>query len=415
MRWLLGRCEVLFDRLGYDYPPSYVLIADAALLAFCASATIQRYVSGVSGADWIVLGVVWVIALWLTAGELAICSLDISRAPIISMMPVMIIAAVVLFWCVPLDAGAAHGDVAPLLLVLGAAMCATVTPIRLATVHLLMFLTAVVAGTAVGATDLGWIIGGMIGLGWATGSLLQKQLQLMHAERRERAKQYALDRAGIAAEVHDVVAHSLSIVLLNVTAARRAIESGQHPETDGDIAEALDALRDAERQGRSAMSDVRRTIELLRNESTPEQAQPGLADITALVDGFRRAGSSVTAWVQPPAVALSSTTELAVYRVVQESLSNASKHADGAPVSIALGPGRDSKFIVHVSNPVKEGKPTGVSGGYGLAGMTSRVGNLGGTLRAGVNDGRWCVEAVFAADTDDSTNRTTDDTAGVGT
>ena len=110
MRWLLGRCEVLFDRLGYDYPPSYVLIADAALLAFCASATIQRYVSGVSGADWIVLGVVWVIALWLTAGELAICSLDISRAPIISMMPVMIIAAVVLFWCVPLDAGAAHGD-----------------------------------------------------------------------------------------------------------------------------------------------------------------------------------------------------------------------------------------------------------------------------------------------------------------
>ena len=125
--WRLDRCagcsgdvqEVLFDRLGYDHPPSYVLIADAALLAFCASATIQRYVSGVRCRLDSVLGVVWVIALWLTAGELAICSLDISM-PIISMMPVMIIAAVVLFWCIAARCrGAAHGDVAPLLLVLG--------------------------------------------------------------------------------------------------------------------------------------------------------------------------------------------------------------------------------------------------------------------------------------------------------
>lgn len=106
----------------------------------------------------------------------------------------------------------------------------------------------------------------------------------------------------------------LSIVLLNVTAARRALESGAHPVDDSDVADALDALRDAEGQGRAAMGDVRRTIELLRDESTPEQAQPGLSDIAALIDGFRRVGSSVTAHVELPAGPLSSATELRCIR-----------------------------------------------------------------------------------------------------
>ena len=147
-------------------------------------------------------------------------------------------------------------------------------------------------------------------------------------------------------------------------------------------------LRDAERQGRSAMSDVRRTIELLRNESTPEQAQPALPTSPRARRWFPPGRVVGHRWVQPPAVALSSATELAVYRVVQESLSNASKHADGAPVSIALGPGRDLKFIVHVSNPVGKANQRCLrglwSGRDDIAG-----GNPCGTLRAGVNDGRW--------------------------
>ncbi len=386
----------MFCRLGYDYPPVYLLIADAGLILFCAIATIQRYASGVSGSDWVYLGVVWALAAWLTVGELLICTFDAVGGPIDTLIPFMMIALVSVFWCVPLDPGAAHGDVAPLLLALGAAMCAAVAPNKRGVLHLSMYLAAVVVGVAVGATDLGWMISSMVVLGWATGFLLQKQLLLMQAERRERARQYALDRAGIAAEVHDVVAHSLSIVLLNVTAARRAIESGQCPENDSDIAEALDALRDAEGQGRAAMNDVRRTIELLRDESAPEQPQPGLSDIEALIDGFRRAGSPVTARMEPPAVALSSATELAVYRVVQESLSNASKHAAGAPVNISLGPAERAEFVVRVSNPVPDGHPAGTRG-YGLPGMVSRVENLDGSLRAGVEQGQWCVEAVFGA------------------
>ena len=416
MRWLLRRSEILFDRLGYDYPPFYVLVADAGLLLFCAVATLQRYASGVSGTDWILLGVVWALALWLTVGELVICSFKVFKGPIDALIPVLMIALVAVFWCVPLDAGA-HGDVAPLILVLGAAMCAAVTSFKRGAVHLVVYLTALVAGVALGTTEVGWIVAGMITLGWATGFLLQKQLLLMQAERREREKQYALDRAGIAAEVHDVVAHSLSIVLLNVTAARRALESGSHPADDSDVADALEALRDAEGQGRAAMSDVRRTIELLRDESAPERAQPGLSDIATLIDGFRRAGSSVTAHVELPAGPLSSATELAVYRVVQESLSNASKHAPDAPVTITLGPGADAEFVVRVSNPVQPGRPAD-SGGYGLAGMKSRVGNLEGTMCAGVKRDQWCVEAVFGprqgtAATEPAIENT-DDTAGVG-
>ena len=224
-----------------------MLIADAALLAFCASATIQRYVSGASGADWIVLGVVWVIALWLTAGELAICSLDISRAPIISMMPAMIIAAVVLFCAyhsMPVPRTVMR---APLLLVLGAAMRHG-HPDQARDRPFADVPDRGGRGTAVGATDLGWIIGGMID--WAGPQIsTAKQPQLMHAERRERAKQYALDRAGIVAEVHDVVAHLAEHRAAECdSAACRAIESGQHPEIDGDIAETLD---DAARCGAS--------------------------------------------------------------------------------------------------------------------------------------------------------------------
>lgn len=413
MRWLLRRSEILFDRLGYDYPPFYVLVADAGLLLFCVIATIQRYASGVSGAGWVFIGVVWGLALWLTIGELLICSLDAIKGPIDLLIPVLMIALVSMFWCVPLDAGT-HGDVAPLLLVLGAAMGAAVTPLQRGIVHLLLYLAALVAGVAVGATGLGWLLASMILLGWATGFLLQKQLLLMQAERREREKQYALDRAGIAAEVHDVVAHSLSIVLLNVTAARRALESGSPSVDDSDVADALDALRDAEGQGRAAMGDVRRTIELLRDESAPEQAQPGLSDIAALIDGFRRAGSSVTAHVELPAGPLSSATELAVYRVVQESLSNASKHAPGAPVTISLGPRADAEFVVRVCNPINAGQASD-SGGYGLAGMQSRVGNLDGSMRAGVEDGRWCVEAHFGPAGGRSGVAKAEDNAGVGT
>ena len=162
-----------------------------------------------------------------------------------------------------------------------------------------------------------------------------------------------------------------------------------------DVDEALEALRDAETQGRGAMDDVRHAIELLRSEAAVDTAQPGLDDLDVLVDGFRRAGTEVDWRFRPPVEPLSQATELAVYRVVQESLTNASKHAPGAPITVDVGPGDDG-YRVRVTNlvvvPTRSTTP-----GLGLVGMASRVENLGGSLRARADDGRWLVDARFGA------------------
>ena len=241
------------------------------------------------------------------------------------MVPLGYAGAVALLWLVPV-----HGDVAPLILVLGATITAAVTGLRRAVVYVTVFALAAVGGVIAGAFDQGWLIVLMVGFGGFTGQLLQQQLRLVEVEHREHARQQVLERARIAGEVHDVVAHSLSIVLLNVTAARRALEFGRGADgvvDPDDVDEALEALRDAETQGRGAM-----TMSVMRSSccaarAAVDTAQPGLDDLDVLVDGFRRAGDRGRLAVPAAGRALSQATELAVYRVVQESLTNASKRA----------------------------------------------------------------------------------------
>jgi signal transduction histidine kinase len=144
------------------------------------------------------------------------------------------------------------------------------------------------------------------------------------------------------------------------------------------------ALADAEAAGRSAMSEIHRTMGLL--------AAPCAADLPELVEGFRRAGLDVDLSLHGDLRAVPLAPGLTAYRLVQESLSNAVKHAPGVPVDLRVCVG-DREISILAVNAVLAAPPRGASGGNGLRGMVERVGILGGSVVTGNGDGSWKVDA----------------------
>lgn len=255
--------------------------------------------------------------------------------------------------------------------------------------------TAVVAvGRAVVEPTFGhsyafWLAG--TGIALLTGYLLRRQQQTL-AELREA--QAALEREAarrerqrIAREVHDVVAHTLTVTLLHVQAATRAL--------DHDPDAVREALREAETLGRQSLADVRRTVGLLRaeDEGPDTHALPDASDLPALIGSFRAAGMRLDAEIDGDLAGLAPAPSLTLYRVVQEALANAAGHTQGAPVGVRVEVG-DVEVSVTVWNPVGDVGP-GRSGGLGIVGMRERVAALGGTVTAGARDGRWTVTAAF--------------------
>ncbi len=224
----------------------------------------------------------------------------------------------------------------------------------------------------------------------------------------EAAARRTAERGRLARELHDSVGHALTITTLQAAAAARSLVSD--PES------ARRSLEAIEETGRAAMADLDHVLGLLR-EQDGSQARPGgapeppvrtLADVPHLVDDARRAGGDVLLHVRDAReldAAVPRATSREAYRVVQEALTNALRHAPGRPVTAraALAPGA---LEVEVSNPLDGGRPSsgGAPGrtGRGLAGMTERVRLLGGELEAGPSgDGtgaRWVVRARFPAD-----------------
>ncbi len=125
-----------------------------------------------------------------------------------------------------------------------------------------------------------------------------------------------------------MIAHSLAVAMLHLTAARLAVRRG-------DSAAANEALEEAEQAGRHSLAEVRRTIGLLRQDSTIEPPAPMATDLGELVDGFRSAGLQVELTVEGELAALSPQVGLALYRIVQESLANVVRHTPGASASVA--------------------------------------------------------------------------------
>lgn len=231
---------------------------------------------------------------------------------------------------------------------------------------------------------------------YALGELIRRTDELERAQSALAEEVAASERARIAREVHDVVAHSLSVTMLHVTAARLAVRRSP--------AEAEASLEEAERVGRQSLADIRRTVGLLRRDpsdgahaSPTAPPLPGFADLPELVAGYRAAGLDVDANVELEPERVSSGVQLAAYRVVQEALANVARHAAGARATVHIHNG-DNRVVVRVGDDGRGavGEPVDVSGN-GLRGMRERVEQQGGELRAGPEGRGWAVEAVFPA------------------
>lgn len=209
------------------------------------------------------------------------------------------------------------------------------------------------------------------------------ELRAAQEELAERSR--AEERSRIAAEVHDVIGHALTVSLLHISGARLAM--------DEDPDEARRALSEAERLTRESLEEVRGTVGLMRTDSPDRRTPlPGAEDLPALVESFRRAGSDVALVVEDHLAPLGATRGLAAYRIVQEALTNATKHAPGQPVVVRVGSAADRTTLT-VRN---DGPPNpAATPGSGLRGMHERAESVGGHVTAGPCDGGWLVEAVL--------------------
>ncbi len=199
------------------------------------------------------------------------------------------------------------------------------------------------------------------------------------AERSEEHAQRAVDdeRSRIARELHDVIAHSVSVMTVQAGAVRRLLKPDQERERE--------ALLTVEETGRQALTEMRRLLGVLRqsDEKAALAPQPGLATLEQLVAQVREAGLPVELRVEGEEIALPPGIDLSAYRIVQEALTNALKHAGPARAWVVVRYGAD-EVEVEVAN---DGVSNGGSGGYGLIGMRERAALYGGDLTAGPRDG----------------------------
>jgi signal transduction histidine kinase len=290
------------------------------------------------------------------------------------------------------------GDFAPVLLSLLTGMVGSVTSLRgglLAAVSGIALLGAAAAGHRI---DTPALYLSFVGLGWLVGYLMRSQQQLLieQQQAQEKLSEHAAadERRRIAREVHDVIAHSLSVTLLHVTGARRGLQQ------DRDVDEALEALEQAERLGRQAMADIRRTVGLLDDAPGKVVPEPGAGDIPTLVDDFVSAGLTVALTVSGRQDRISAAAGLALYRIAQESLANIAKHAPDASSAMTLEVSRSTARLT-VANRLPVPVAATVTGeGRGMRGMRQRVELLGGTITAGPSGDGWVVRAVIPLDED---------------
>jgi signal transduction histidine kinase len=195
---------------------------------------------------------------------------------------------------------------------------------------------------------------------------------------QEAATQLAIDRerARLARELHDVVGHNVSVMVVQAGAARKVLDSA--PDM------AREALLAVEAGGRAAMTELRQVIGLLTPETEPADLapQPGIDQLDDLAARIRETGVPVTLTITGPFTGLPAGVELTAYRVVQEALTNAVRHAAGAAVEISVS---RTGGALRVEVTDTGGSPSAAvsGGGRGLAGLRDRLAVYGGTLTAG--------------------------------
>lgn len=228
-----------------------------------------------------------------------------------------------------------------------------------------------------GSGSLVFLLVALIGLGANAIYTWQQRAQAVRRE-REASTRLALEqeRARLARELHDVVGHNVSVMIIHAGAARKML--------DLDPDQAREALLAVEAGGRAAMTELRQVIGVLTVEGDDADLapQPGLKQLPGLAARVRDTGVPVTLAIDGTFDALPAGVELAAYRVVQEALTNAVKHAAGAAVAITIS-GTPEELRVEVTDTGGSAAAATSGSGRGLTGLRERLAAYGGTLTAG--------------------------------
>ena len=250
-------------------------------------------------------------------------------------------------------------------------------------------------------------IGGTV-LSALLGVLLRQQAELVARLREAQAglaeQARSEERNRIGRELHDVIAHTLTVALLHVTSARLAVEH--------DPADAARSLAEAERLSRESLEEVRLTVGVLHSAGDGGRTTPlpGVEGLPTLVERFQSAGADVTLTIDGDTGLLPAATGLTVYRIAQEALTNAARHAAGAPTAVTLvvQPASVQPASVQLASvqpasvqsasvrlTVDSAAKPGTGAGLGIISMRERAESIGGTCQAGPGGRGWLVDAVL--------------------
>ena len=327
------------------------------------------------------------------------------RAPLLAPC----VAIVTVTWWSTLWSEQSQGPFEGFVLLVGAAYCVGSIKDRrrlaigagvLAAWFLLGLVIGLVGGQAGDVAPIAvWLIVGF-GVGYLISRRTEQAQQAWAAHRilaaeqeRQTARAIEDERARIARELHDVVAHGLSVIVVQAAAERRSL---QEPVLDATSVDAT--LGSIERTGRDALVDLRRLLGLLRrtDEAVALSPQPGLAQLDDLLASVREAGLQVEAEITGERPALPPGLDLTAYRIVQEALTNVLKHANATCVRVGVAFQRNH-LDLEVSDDGRPGADRGLAtagAGHGLIGMRERVSVFGGTISAGTTSGGgWRVHA----------------------
>jgi signal transduction histidine kinase len=239
---------------------------------------------------------------------------------------------------------------------------------------------------------------------WGAGEMLRSRRQsaLDQAAAAQQLRylserdMLARERASIARELHDVVAHHVSMI---------AVRAGTAPYAIGDLPPAgQDAFGEIAQEARTALTELRVVLGVLRDPGRASEAapQPRIADVAALLDRVRSAGTEVREVMTGTVRALPGSVELCAYRIVQEAVTNAGRHAPGSRVCVSISY-QAAELIVIVRNSAADAarrvqREPQAAAGYGLIGLRERVAMLGGQITAGPGaDGGFAVWALLPA------------------
>jgi signal transduction histidine kinase len=328
------------------------------------------------------------------------------RAPLVAPCAAL---AVVTWWAYLWPAGT-QGPFEGFLVLVGAAYClGTLKDRRDLAIGGGVLVAWFVLGLVVG------LVGGRVGdvaplavwitVGFAVGYLISRRTEqarqaiesarvLAVDQERQTARAVEDERARIARELHDVVAHGLSVIVVQAFAERRSLRG---PSAEIDV-ESVDAtLGSIEKAGRDALVDLRRLLGLLRRTEEPMALtpQPGLDQLDDLLATARDAGLQVEVDVTGDRSPLPPGLDLTAYRIVQEALTNVLKHADARCVKVGVAFQRNQlELEVSDDGAPSDARPVTEGGGHGLIGMRERAHVFGGTITAGTSTGGgWTVQA----------------------